>query len=200
MSTFRPFRAVRPTAELADKVAALPYDVYSGEEAREYVKDKPYSFLHVDKAEIDLPRSTYKYDDAVYARAASKLRHMKADGVFLQDDVPGFYIMEQTWRGRTQTGLVGCASIDDYLNSVIKKHENTLAAKEVDRIKHVSACNANTGPIFLTYRENEDITAIIKGLKEAEAPVYDFTTEDEVHTRCWVSIDILCHLFLLLTL
>ena len=81
MSTFRPFRAVRPTAELADKVAALPYDVYSGEEAREYVKDKPYSFLHVDKAEIDLPRSTYKYDDAVYARAASKLRHMKADGV-----------------------------------------------------------------------------------------------------------------------
>lgn len=106
MATFRPFRAVRPTAELADKVAALPYDVYSGEEARKYVKDKPYSFLHVDKAEIDLPRSTYKYDDAVYERAASKLRHMKADGVFLQDDVPGFYIMEQTWHGRTQTGLV----------------------------------------------------------------------------------------------
>ena len=189
MSTFRPFRAVRPTAKLASQVAALPYDVYSGEEAREYVKDKPYSFLHVDKAEIDLPRSTYKYDDAVYERAASKLRHMKADGVFLQDDVPGFYIMEQTWHGRTQTGLVGCASIDDYLNSVIKKHENTLAAKEVDRIKHVSACNANTGPIFLTYRENEDITALIKDLKASEEPVYDFTTEDDVLTRCWVVCD-----------
>ncbi len=189
MSIFRPFKAVRPTSELSSKVAALPYDVYSSEEAREYAKDKPYSFIHVDKAEIDLPRNTYKYDGAVYERAASKLRHMKADGIFLQDDVPGFYIMEQTWKGRTQTGLVGCASIDDYLNSVIKKHENTLAEKETDRIRHVSACNANTGPIFLTYRENAEITALIQELKKTEEPVYDFTTEDDVITRCWAILD-----------
>lgn len=186
MSIFRPFRAVRPTAELADKVAALPYDVYSSEEAREYTKDKPYSFLHVDKAEIDLPRNTYKYDNVVYETAAARLRQMKTEGVLEQDEVPGFYIMEQTWKGRTQTGLVGCASIDDYRNSVIKKHENTLAEKEADRIRHVAVCNANTGPIFLTYRKHEEISALINEWKAANKPVYDFTTEDAVHTRCWV--------------
>ncbi|MBP5458846.1 MAG: DUF1015 domain-containing protein [Clostridia bacterium] len=188
MATFRPFRAVRPTPEYASRVAALPYDCMNADEAREMVKGNPYSFLHVDKAEIDLPRNTYHYDDAVYATAAASLRHMKADGVMEQDELPGFYIMEQTWNNRTQTGLVGCASIDDYKNSVIKKHENTLPPKEVDRIKHVTACNANTGPIFLTYRKHEDISAIINTVKAAEEPVYDFT-KDEVRTCCWVISD-----------
>ncbi|MBR5753828.1 MAG: DUF1015 domain-containing protein [Clostridia bacterium] len=189
MATFRPFRAVRPTPKYASRVAALPYDVMNADEARVMVKDNPWSFLHVDKAEIDLPRNLYHYDEAVYEKAAANLRHMKADGVMEQDDVPGFYIMEQTWNGRTQTGLVGCASIDDYKNSVIKRHENTLPAKETDRIRHVTACNANTGPIFLTYRENPDITAIVHGVKADAEPVYDFTTEDGVRTRCWVISD-----------
>lgn len=189
MATFRPFRAVRPTPEYASRVAALPYDVYNADEARAAVKGNPYSFLHVDKAEIDLPRNLYHYDDAVYEKAAEKLRHMKADGIFEQDDTACFYLLEQTWKGRTQTGLVGCASIDDYKNSVIKRHENTLPAKETDRIKHVTACNANTGPIFLTYRENPDITAIVNSVKENDTPVYEFTTEDEVLTRCWVIAD-----------
>ena len=188
MATFRPFRAVRPAPEYASRVAALPYDVMNAYEARDMVKGNPYSFLHVDKAEIDLPRNTYHYDDAVYEKAASNLRHMKADGVMAQDEVPGFYIMEQTWNGRTQTGLVGCASIDDYKNSVIKKHENTLPPKEVDRIKHVTACNANTGPIFLTYRRNDDICAIVDGVKDSDEPVYEFTS-DEVQVRCWVIAD-----------
>lgn len=189
MATFRPFRAVRPTPEYASRVAALPYDVYNADEARAAVKGNPYSFLHVDKAEIDLPRNLYHYDDAVYAQAASKLRHMKADGIFEQDETAGFYILEQTWQGRTQTGLVGCASIDDYKNAVIKRHENTLPAKEVDRIKHVTSCNANTGPIFLTYRENPSVTDIVRAVKASAEPVYDFTTEDDVHTRCWVVDD-----------
>ena len=189
MSIFRPFRAVRPTPEYASRVAALPYDVMNADEARALVKGNPYSFLHVDKAEIDLPRNMYHYDDAVYKQAATKLRHMKADGVYEQDDTACFYIMEQTWNGRTQTGLVGCASIDDYKNSVIKRHENTLPAKEVDRIKHVTACNANTGPIFLTYREKPEITELVHGVKAASAPVYEFTTDDGVETRCWVISD-----------
>ena len=189
MATFRPFRAVRPTPEYASRVAALPYDVYNADEAREAVKGNPYSFLHVDKAEIDLPRNIYHYDDAVYAQAASKLRHMKADGIFEQDKNAQFYVLEQTWQGRTQTGLVGCASIDDYKNAVIKRHENTLPAKETDRIRHVTACNANTGPIFLTYREDDTISAVIRDIKETTAPVYDFTTEDDVLTRCWVVSD-----------
>ncbi|MBR1704287.1 MAG: DUF1015 domain-containing protein, partial [Clostridia bacterium] len=121
-------------------------------------------------------------------KAASNLRHMKADGVMTQDEVPGFYIMEQTFEGRTQTGLVGCASIDDYNNAVIKKHENTLAAKETDRIRHVTACNANTGPIFLTYRKQVGISEIIRRWKSAEEPVYEFTADD-VETRCWVIDD-----------
>lgn len=188
MSTFRPFRAVRPTPEYAARVAALPYDVMNAEEAREMVKGNPYSFLHVDKAEIDLPRNTYHYDDIVYETAAANLRHMKADGVMAQDEVPGFYIMEQTFEGRTQTGLVGCASIDDYNNSVIKKHENTLPPKETDRIRHVTACNANTGPIFLTYRKKDGVSSIIRRVKSSEEPVYEFTA-DGVLTRCWVIDD-----------
>lgn len=188
MSTFRPFRAVRPTPEYASRVAALPYDVMNADEAREMVKGNPYSFLHVDKAEIDLPRNTYHYDDSVYETAARNLRHMKADGIMEQDETACFYIMEQTFRGRTQTGLVGCASIDDYKNSVIKKHENTLPPKLTDRIRHVTACNANTGPIFLTYRKKDGISEIIRRVKTNDEPVYDFVA-DETATRCWVVSD-----------
>ena len=189
MVTYRPFKAVRPVPEKAEAVAALPYDVMNSEEARVAVEGKPDSFLHVDKAEIDLPPGTDKYAPVVYETAAARLAAMQSEGVLQKDDTACFYIMEQTWQGRTQTGLVGCASIDDYKNSIIKKHENTLEAKEQDRIRHVTACNANTGPIFLTYRKNEEISDIISNVQNTTAPVYDFTSEDGVYTRCWVISD-----------
>ena len=158
MAIVKPFQAVRPTPALADKVAALPYDVMNSEEAREMVKGNPYSFLHVDKAEIDLPVGTGLYDKIVYETAAANLRRMIQDGVFIRDEKPCFYIYRQIMDGRAQTGIVGCASIDDYINNVIKKHELTRADKEEDRCNHVDTCDANTGPIFLTYRSRIRLT------------------------------------------
>ena len=122
MSVFKPFRATRPIPKFAKEVAALPYDVMNSEEAREKVKDNPYSFLHVDKAEIDLPRNTDLYSKEVYKKASENLENLKKDGIMESDNIPCFYILSQTWEGRTQTGIVGCASIDDYLENIIKKH------------------------------------------------------------------------------
>lgn len=161
MAIFRPFRAIRPQARFAAQVAALPYDTMSSAEARQRVQGNPYSFLHIDKAEIDLPEGTGLYDDAVYETAAANLRRMREEGVFVQDAQARFYIYRQTWRGRAQTGLVGCASIDDYRNNVVKKHELTHPEKETDRIRHVTACNANTGPIFLAYRDTQGVAALL---------------------------------------
>ena len=134
MSVLRPFKAIRPKKEYASKVAALPYDVMNSEEAREMVKGNPYSFLHVDKAEIDLPKDTYIYSEEVYDKAYENLSSLVSDGVLQQDEKPCIYIYEQTREGKVQTGIVGCASIDDYMNNVIKKHELTRADKEADRI------------------------------------------------------------------
>jgi uncharacterized protein (DUF1015 family) len=185
MAVFRPFRAVRPTQELASKVAALPYDVMSSEEAYEMAKDNPYSFLHVDKAEIDLPEEIDQYDQKVYDKAAENLQNMIQKGVFVRDSAPSYFIYRQIMGNHAQAGIVGCASIDDYLNSVIKKHELTVAAKEADRIRHVDTCNANTGPIFLTFRENETLEALMKRVMDQEAPLYDFTSEDEIRHTVW---------------
>lgn len=187
MATFVPFKAVRPVPELAEKVAALPYDVMNSEEAREAVQGNKYSFLHVDKAEIDLPEDTYIYDEAVYLKARENLQQLSDTGVCKQDNEPCFYIYRQIMNGRSQTGLVGCASIDDYINNVIKKHENTRADKEKDRINHVDFCDANTGPIFLTYRNDESITSLIKSEMSA-SPVYDFVSDGISHT-VWVLSD-----------
>lgn len=186
MAVFKAFKAVRPVKEMADKVAALPYDVMNSEEAREMVKGKPYSFLHVDKAEVDLPEDTYLYDEAVYLKASENLHNLEADGICKQDEKPCFYIYRQIMAGRSQTGLVGCASIDDYINNIIKKHEFTRADKEQDRINHVDYCDANTGPIFLAYRENKEIGDIISEWKENHEPVYDFVTEDGIANTVWV--------------
>jgi len=150
MAVIRPFRALRPIPALVDKVAALPYDVMSSQEAREMVGDNPYSFLHVDKAEIDLDESIDLYDERVYARARSNLDKMVAEGVFIQDQAACLYIYRQKRGQHIQTGLVACLSIDDYLNDVIKKHELTRADKEQDRTRHVDICDAQTGPIFVT--------------------------------------------------
>ena len=185
MSTIRPFRAIRPQKEYAARVAALPYDVMNSAEAREKVKGNPYSFIHVDKAEVDLPVGTGLYSDAVYAKAAENLRKLSEEGVCFTEDSPRLYLYRQTWNGVTQTGVVGCAAVDDYLNGVIKRHELTRADKEQDRIRHVDTCNANTGPIFLAYRRSGAIDAVIDKYT-ATAPEYDFVSEGGVQNTVWV--------------
>jgi len=188
MSVFRPFRAVRPKKEFAADVAALPYDVMNSEEAREKVKGKPYSFIHVDKAEVDLPVGTYLYSDEVYNKAAENLGKLVTDGICLTEETPCFYVYRQIMGDVCQTGLVGCASADDYINDIIKKHEFTRADKEEDRIRHVDTCDANTGPIFLAYKGNGKIDEIIEKYKASE-PEYDFVSEGNVRNTVWVISD-----------
>ncbi|MBQ3006445.1 MAG: DUF1015 domain-containing protein [Clostridia bacterium] len=186
MAVFRPFRAVRPLPVYAEKVAALPYDVMNSEEAAKTVEGNPYSFLHVDKAEIDLPAGTDLYSEAVYLKAKENLEKLVSDGICRQDEENRFYIYRQIMNGRSQTGLVGCVSIDDYINNVIKKHEHTRADKEADRINHVDYCDANTGPIFLTYRPQQEIAEIVSGWCGSHEPEYDFVTADGIANTVWV--------------
>ena len=185
MAIFKPFRALRPIKEYASRVAALPYDVMNSEEAKEMVKDNPYSFLHIDKAEIDLPDGTYLYSDEVYAKAKENLESSEAQGIMKNDSVPCFYVYRQIMNGREQTGLVGCACVDDYIENRIKKHELTRADKEADRIRHVDTCNANTGPIFLCYKGKSEISGIINKYKATE-PEYNFVTADGISNTVWV--------------
>jgi uncharacterized protein (DUF1015 family) len=186
MSIVRAFKAVRPTPELAGKVAALPYDVMNSNEARQMVVGNPHSFLHVDKAEIDLDPSVDLYDTRVYEKARENLNTMIAEGVFVQDEKPCLYIYKQVMAGRAQIGIVGCTSVDDYSNNIIKKHELTRADKEQDRINHVDYCDANTGPIFLTYRAKESINEKVAAVMGSKAPVYDFVSEDGISHTVWV--------------
>ena len=185
MAVIRQFKAVRPTPAMAEKVAALPYDVVNSEEARDMTAGKPYSFLHVDKAEIDLPVGIDIYSPEVYAKAKENLDNLIANGILIQDDKPMLYIYELTMEGRSQTGLVACTSIDEYINGIIKKHELTREDKEQDRIRHVDICNANTGPIFLAYRTVDKISEIINKIKK-NLPLYNFTAEDGIKHRAWV--------------
>lgn len=189
MAVVRAFKAIRPAADLADKVAALPYDVMNSDEAREMVVGNPYSFLHVDKAEIDLDPNIDLYDTRVYEKARDNLNKMIVDGVFVQDQAPCLYLYKQVMNGRAQVGIVGCTAVDDYRNNVIKKHELTRADKEQDRINHVDYCDANTGPIFLTYRAQDSINEIVEQVMAAKAPVYDFTSDDGITHTVWVIDD-----------
>ncbi len=189
MSVLRPFKAVRPAAELAARVAALPYDVMNSEEARLMVEGNPYSFLHVDKAEVDLEPTINLYDTRVYEKARDNLNRMIADGVFVQDEAPCLYIYKQVMNGRTQIGIVGCTAVDDYRNNIIKKHELTRADKEQDRINHVDYCDANTGPIFLTYRAKDTINSLVASVMNQKAPVYDFVSDDGIGHTVWVIDD-----------
>ena len=186
MAIIKPFRAIRPIAEKAEKVAALPYDVMSSEEAREMVKGNPYSFLHVDKAEIDLDRSIDLYDTKVYQKAKQNMEQMVQNGIMIQDKQPLLYIYCLTMNGKSQIGLVACTSIDEYLNNTIKKHELTRADKEADRIRHVDTLNANTGPIFLAYRKNDEVKAILQSVMKKEQAVYDFISEDGIAHKIWL--------------
>lgn len=187
MAVFRGFKAYRPKKEYQSLVPALPYDVMSSLEAREEAENKPFSFLHIDRAEIDFPLGVDQYSQQVYDRARDNLKKLENEAM-LQDECPCFYIYRQVMNGRSQTGIVGCASIDDYMNNVIKKHEHTLKKKEQDRINHVNACNANTGPIFLTYRNSEGINGIVNTYISENQPEYDFTA-DGVRQTVWVISD-----------
>lgn len=189
MSIIRGFKGYRPTKELCSRVAALPYDVMNSAEAREMVKDNPYSFLHIDRAEIDLPVGTDIYSAEVYAKASSNLEKMINDGIYIQDEKPVMYIYTLTMNGRSQTGLVICASIDEYINNKIKKHELTREDKEQDRIRHVDTCNANTGPIFLTYKNKAEINTLIDNWTTNNSPEYDFVSEDGIGHTVWVIND-----------
>lgn len=189
MSTIRPFKGYRPAVEFVSKVAALPYDVMNSAEAREMVKGNPYSFLHIDKAEIDLPEDIDIYSDAVYNKASETLEKMINDKIYIQDDKPVLYIYRLTMNGKAQTGLVSCTSIDEYLENKIKKHELTREEKELDRIRHVDRLNANTGPIFLTYREKENISNIISLWTKEKEPVYNFISDDNIGHTVWIIDD-----------
>lgn len=189
MSNIKPFKGLRPTQDKVHLVAALPYDVMSSEEARVRAEGNPLSFLHVDKAEIDLDPSVNPYDDAVYEKAAENLNKMISDGVYQQDEKEVFYIYMLTMNKREQTGLVCCCDIDEYVNGTIKKHEHTIKAKEADRLRHIDACDANTGPVFLTYRARRDISDIVNRYKAAHRPMYDFITTDGITHTAWLVDD-----------
>ena len=188
MANIRAFTAYRPARGLEQKIAALPYDVYSREEAKEVVSSNPLSFLSIDRAETQFPDNVSTYDDRVYLKAKSMLDEWIADGRFIRDDSPCYYLYEQTMNGRAQTGIVACASIDDYLSGVIKKHENTRVDKEIDRIRHVDTCNAQTGPIFLCYRNHPVLDQLIGECKQ-DTPEYDFVSDTGIRNRVWVISD-----------
>ena len=188
MAVIQPFRAIRPNQELVHKVAALPYDVYNRAEAREAALAEPVSFLNIDRPETQFPEDYDMYATEVYEKAASMLKEQREQGIYVQEEAPCFYLYELTMDGRSQTGLVACASIDDYNNQVIKKHENTREEKEQDRIRHVDTCSTQTGPIFLAYRKNETVEGIVAAEKE-KTPVYDFVSEDGIGHRVWIVTD-----------
>ncbi len=185
MAIIKPFCAYRPAPGLEAEIAALPYDVYNREEACEVVKANPGSFLAIDRAETSFSSDVDTYDACVYAKAKELLWDWIAKGRFVKEDKPCYYLYEQVMDGRSQKGIVACASIDDYMNNVIKKHENTRADKELDRINHVDICNAQTGPIFLAYRTDSAIqNVVLENTKKT--PVYDFVSEDGITHRVWV--------------
>ena len=185
MSIVRPFKGIKPKKELVDQVASLPYDVMNREEAKSLAEGNEYSFLHVVRSEIDLDDSVSPYDKKVYRQARKNLDQMIEDEILVQDDKPMFYIYRQIMNGRVQTGLVGATSIDDYLNNVIKKHEYTRPKKEVDRINNFDYCDANTAPIFLTYRKNDEINTIVNDWIKFHMPIYDFKSEDGITHIVW---------------
>lgn len=184
MAVIRPFECVRPEESVADRVAALPYDVYNRKEACREVKREPLSFLRIDRAETQFDDSVDTYAPEVYLKAKELLENAIQDKVFITDTDKAYYIYELTMDGRTQTGIVACASIDDYASNVIKKHENTRADKELDRITHVDTCSAQTGPIFLAYRSNEIINQEVDKAKK-EKSLYDFVSEDGIRHQVW---------------
>lgn len=189
MATVRPFKAIRPEITYADKVASLPYDVMNREEASKMAEGNPYSFLHICRSEIDLPEQDNPYDQTVYQQAKSNIVDFLNKGIFVQEEKPALYIYRQIMEGRVQTGIVGCTAVDEYQNNTIKKHELTRVEKEKDRINHFDVCNANTEPIFLTYRDDKWIRVLTEGWVSTHDPVYDMVTPDGIAHILWVVDD-----------
>ena len=188
MAKIRAFAALRPAKGLEDKIAALPYDVYNRNEAKRVVRSNPLSFLAIDRAETQFPDSVGTYEDCVYEKARDMLDEAIGNGSFVQDTTPCYYLYEQTMNGRAQTGIVACASIDDYISGVIKKHEKTRVDKEIDRIRHVDTCNAQTGPIFLCYRNISALDELMARRKQEPAEC-DFLSEGGIRNRVWIISD-----------
>ncbi len=184
MANVNPFYCVRPRRDLVHRVAALPYDVYNRAEAKAVALKDPLSFLNIDRPESNMPDETDIYDPAVYAKAKELLEARIADGTYVTDEERCYYLYELIMDGRSQMGIVACASIDDYVNGVIKKHENTREDKEQDRIRHVDTCGAQTGPIFLAYRSNESISAVMAAYRATE-PLYAFVADDGIAHNVW---------------
>ena len=186
MATISPFKAVRPTPSYALQVASPPYDVLSSQEARDAVAGNPNSFLHVTKSEVDMPADLSIYDVSVYEKAKSNLSSMLQNGILMQEEKACYYIYELTMDGISQTGLVCCSSVDDYENDVIKKHEYTRPEKEQDRINHIAISGAQTGNVFLAYRNVAAMDKLIGGWKSTHTPLYDFKADDGILHRIWV--------------
>ncbi len=186
MAVVKPFRGLRPPRVIAKDLACLPYDVMNTDEARKMAEAKQTSLLHITRSEIDLPAETDTHSDQVYAKSAENFKKWQKNGWLLQDKVPHFYIYAQTMKGRTQYGIVGCASVDDYLNGVIKKHELTRPDKEQDRMVHVRVNNANIEPVFFTYSPVKEIDEIVNNIVNKEKPEYDFVSEDGFGHHFWV--------------
>ena len=184
MAAVKPFLCIRPNREAADKVAALPYDVYNRKEACAAVAGNPLSFLNIDRPETQFPDDVDTYDGRVYDKARELLDGRIADGTFVEDRQECYYIYRLTMDGRAQTGIVACCSIDDYVDGVIKKHENTREDKEIDRIRHVDTTNAHTGPIFLAYRADRAVNQVVDEVT-AGKPLYDFVSEDGIGHTVW---------------
>lgn len=188
MAKIKPFICVRPSGEKAAEIAALPYDVYNRAEAKAVVEKNPRSFLAIDRAETQFPDEVDTYDPKVYDKAKEMLQDWIEKGAFIRDTERAYYLYELTMNGRVQTGIVAIASIDDYADNVIKKHENTRADKEQDRINHVNTLSAQTGPIFLAYRSNEVLRNAVETAKK-EQPLYDFVAEDGIRHRVFKIAD-----------
>lgn len=188
LATIRPFAAYRPAEGLEKTIAALPYDVFTRKEARAYVAAHPDSFLAIDRPETQFPEEVSTYDDRVYDRARDMLEEKIRDGVFVQDEKPCFYLYEETWQGRTQTGIVACASVDEYKKGIVRRNENTIEEKEEDRTRHVETTGFQTGPIFLTYRRNDTLERIVFD-KRQQTPVCDFVSDTGIQNRIWVIDD-----------
>lgn len=184
MAHIHPFRAFRPVKEEISVLTALPYDVYNVHEAREAVQQAPRSFLAVDRPEAHFPEGTDIYAPGVYEKAGEILRGWFREGRYVQEEVPCYYTWEMTMDGRTQTGLVACSAAADYMNGVIRKHENTRPEKEEDRINHIEACGAQTGPVLLVHRQQQELKVLMEAVK-GEAPLYDYTDSTGVYHRIW---------------
>ena len=188
MPLIRPFAGLRPVPERAEEVVAPPYDVLNSAEARERAAGKPWSFLHISKAEIDLPEDTDPYDPAVYAKSAENLQKMLDEGILFREDKDCYYAYRLIMNGHSQIGLVAAASVADYDSNRIRKHEYTRPAKEDDRVRQIEALNAQTGPVLLTYRSQDDMDNILAEVAKGE-PLVDVTADDGVQHTFWVIND-----------